>query len=50
MRARYLVRNVEQVQDYTNYARGVYVDYYQCANPGPTPATARCFTPELDLA
>jgi len=26
----YLVRNVEQVQDYTNYARGVYADYYQC--------------------
>ena len=41
----YLVRNVEQVQDYTNYARGLYVDYYQCVNPGPTPATAQCFTP-----
>jgi outer membrane receptor protein involved in Fe transport len=41
----YLVRNVEQVQDYTSYARGAYADYYQCANPGPTPATARCFTP-----
>jgi len=41
----YLVRNVEQVQDYTNYARGPYIDYYQCANPGPTPATAQCFTP-----
>ena len=41
----YLVRNVEQVQDYTNYARGPYVDYYQCVNPGPTPATAQCFTP-----
>jgi len=26
----YLVRNVDQVQDYTNYARGVYGDYYQC--------------------
>ena len=39
----YLVRNVEQVQDYTNYARGVYVDYYQCVIP--TPATAQCFTP-----
>jgi len=48
----YLVRNVEQVQDYTNYARGKYVDYYQCANPGLTPATAQCFTPSstwLDL-
>jgi iron complex outermembrane recepter protein len=42
----YLLRNVEQVQDYTNYARAFYVDYYQCANPNPkTPATAQCFTP-----
>jgi iron complex outermembrane receptor protein len=41
----YLVRNVEQVQDYTNYVRGLYVDYYQCVNRGPTPATAQCFTP-----
>jgi outer membrane receptor protein involved in Fe transport len=41
----YLVRNVEQVQDYTNYARGLYVGYYQCVNPGATPATAQCFTP-----
>jgi iron complex outermembrane recepter protein len=41
----YLVRNVEQVQDYTNYVRGLYVDYYQCVNPGATPATAQCFTP-----
>ena len=30
----YLVRNVEQVGDYTNYARGVYADYYQCYGPG----------------
>jgi iron complex outermembrane recepter protein len=42
----YFVRNVEQVQDYTSYARGgVYVDYYQCVNPGQTAATAQCFTP-----
>jgi iron complex outermembrane recepter protein len=41
----YLVRNVEQAQDYTNYARGLYTDYYQCVNPGPTPAAAHCFTP-----
>jgi iron complex outermembrane receptor protein len=41
----YLVRNIEQAQDYTNYARGLYTDYYQCVNPGPTPAAARCFTP-----
>lgn len=30
----YLVRNVDQVQDYTNYARGVYASYYQCYGPG----------------
>jgi iron complex outermembrane recepter protein len=29
----YLVRNVEQVGDYTNYARGVFADYYQCYGP-----------------
>lgn len=42
----YYVRNVEQVQDYTNYSRAFYVSYYQCV--GPTPggaATAQCFTP-----
>jgi iron complex outermembrane recepter protein len=42
----YLVRNVDQVQDYTNYARGgAYADYYQCIDPGPTAASAQCFTP-----
>ena len=42
----YLVRNVDQVQDYTAYAHGgLYADYYQCVNPGATPATARCFSP-----
>ena len=40
------MRNVDQVQDYTAYAHsGFYVDYYQCVNPGPTPAAAKCFTP-----
>ena len=29
----YLVRNIDQVGDYTNYARGVYADYYQCHRP-----------------
>ena len=29
----YLVRNIEQQGDYTNYARGVYADYYQCTQP-----------------
>ena len=40
----YLVRNVETQQDYTNYARGKYADYYQChgADHG-LPAT--CFSP-----
>ncbi len=40
----YLVRNVEQVQDYTNYARGVYVDYYQCV-PGPAGGHGQCYSP-----
>ena len=30
----YLVRDVEQVADYTNYTRGVYATYYQCILPG----------------
>ncbi len=30
----YLVRKVDQTGDYTNYARGVYSDYYQCFGPG----------------
>jgi iron complex outermembrane receptor protein len=47
----YLVRNVDQVQDYTAYARSSYADYYQCGNKPAkfggtsTPATARCFSP-----
>jgi iron complex outermembrane recepter protein len=42
----YLVRNVEQVQDYTNYARSVYADYYQCIGGGTTSAaTPQCFSP-----
>jgi outer membrane receptor protein involved in Fe transport len=49
----YLVRHVNQVADYTNYARGVFADYYQCYGPGtgfylatPTPGlTSRCFSP-----
>jgi iron complex outermembrane recepter protein len=40
----YLVRNVEQVQDYTNYARATIADYYQCVVP-ETAATGQCFTP-----
>ena len=30
----YLVRTVHQIADYTNYARGLYADYYQCYGPG----------------
>jgi iron complex outermembrane recepter protein len=41
----YLVRNVEQQQDYTNYARGVYGYYYQCAGYSKNPATGKCYTP-----
>jgi outer membrane receptor protein involved in Fe transport len=41
----YLVRNVEQVQDYTNYARGLSADYYQCGSPTNNLATVRCYTP-----
>jgi len=40
----YLVRHVNQVGDYTNYARGVYADYYQCVGPSAGhPST--CYSP-----
>jgi iron complex outermembrane receptor protein len=43
----YLVRNVEQVGDYTNYARGKYADYYQCYGPnsGAGNLQPTCFSP-----
>jgi iron complex outermembrane recepter protein len=46
----YMVRNVEQNQDYTNYSRGKYADYYQCYGPGSTggtqtPLPSTCFSP-----
>jgi outer membrane receptor protein involved in Fe transport len=44
----YLVRNVEQVGDYTNYARGFYAGYYQCFGPGSggdNNLTSQCFSP-----
>jgi len=41
----YLVRNVDQQQDYTNYARGVSANYYQCVGYSTNPATGQCFTP-----
>ncbi len=41
----YLTRNVEQVQDYTNYARGVFGYYYQCVGYSTNPATGKCYSP-----
>ena len=42
----YLVRNVEQLQDYTNYARGVNGFYYQCAGYSSKNAAAgQCYSP-----
>ncbi|MGB7601036.1 MAG: TonB-dependent receptor, partial [Candidatus Sulfotelmatobacter sp.] len=41
----YLVRNVEQVQDYTNYARGLYGVYYQCTNVFNQKAGVTCYSP-----
>ncbi len=42
----YLVRNVDQQQDYTNYARGVWATYYQCTgySAGFDPPT-KCYSP-----
>ena len=39
----YLVRNIEQQQDYTNYSRGVFGYYYQCAGLGSS--SAQCYSP-----
>ncbi len=42
----YLVRNIEQQQDYTNYARGVFGYYYQCAGYSKKSAAAgQCYSP-----
>jgi outer membrane receptor protein involved in Fe transport len=43
----YLDRNVEQAGDYTNYARGVYADYYQCYGPNSASnaLTPTCYSP-----
>jgi outer membrane receptor protein involved in Fe transport len=42
----YLVRNIEQVQDYTNYTRGKYANYYQCVSSGTSiTKQAQCFSP-----
>jgi outer membrane receptor protein involved in Fe transport len=42
----YLVRHTTSQQDYTNYARGVYADYYQCLPPSKSPTgKAKCYSP-----
>jgi iron complex outermembrane recepter protein len=42
----FLVRNISAVQDYTNYARGLYADYYQCHGAEPANGlAAACFSP-----
>jgi iron complex outermembrane recepter protein len=45
----YLVRNIEQTQDYTNYSRGVYGYYYQCTGVSysktASSPSAKCYSP-----
>jgi iron complex outermembrane recepter protein len=42
----YLVRNISEIQDYTNYARGLYADYYQCHGAEPANGLAStCYSP-----
>jgi outer membrane receptor protein involved in Fe transport len=42
----YLVRHTTSQQDYTNYARGVYADYYQCLKAKQSPTgKATCYSP-----
>jgi outer membrane receptor protein involved in Fe transport len=42
----YLIRNIDAIQDYTNYARGFYADYYQChGSETANPNDATCFSP-----
>ena len=41
----YLVRNVDQVQDYSGYARGVYGYYYQCAIDYVDSTKSKCYSP-----
>jgi hypothetical protein len=46
LRGGYLVRNIEQQQDYTNYSRGVFGYYYQCAGYSKTSTAAgKCYSP-----
>ena len=42
----YLVRNIDNQGDYTNYTRGVYADYYACTTPTQNgTATGKCYSP-----
>jgi outer membrane receptor protein involved in Fe transport len=42
----YLVRHTTSQQDYTNYARGVYADYYQCVPASKSPTgKSQCYSP-----
>ena len=42
----YMVRDINQQGDYTNYARGVYAEYYQCATfTESTGPVGKCFSP-----
>jgi outer membrane receptor protein involved in Fe transport len=43
----YLVRHINEIQDYTNYSRGVFAAYYQCTGGGllTVTATPQCFSP-----
>jgi len=48
----YLTRHVDQNIDYTNYARGVYADYYQCYGPGTggdNSLASTCFSPSATV-
>ncbi len=40
----YLVRNIEQQGDYTNYSRGIYAGYYQCI-AGTATTVGKCYSP-----
>src|SRR3984893_13325923 len=42
----YLVRNIENQGDYTNYTRGVYADYYQCTPPVGAAVNGTCYSPK----
>src|SRR5262249_20708151 len=41
----YLVRDIDEVADYTNYARGLYADYYDCSPASFSAPVLECFSP-----